>query len=212
MDPSLTGWVIAGVISGLLLLALFAPIEAEVALERPLRFSIRARWMGVPLPIPRRRAGPKPSGPKRQGQKREGGALKPKPRGGLIRKVAGGVHAARPAVAVLREPGVPQLIWRKSRRALRLVRVVRADLIVLVGSGMAAKGGLGMALLAMLEPTVFLAGGRLKVMIAPDLLGGVGAEGRLVLRTRAAALLGFGVGILISPVAWRALRVWKRAR
>ena len=175
----------------------FGPVDVRLQVERPLRFELSVLYFGLRLPVGRSRRAP----PKRGQRKRRG-------RGGLSALLR--VRQGRALLEVARASGVVRFAWETAEDALRLVRVVRADWVVFLGRKGPGRAWI-IGALALAQPRFVLGRRRVRLEIQPDVTGlGLGLEGELLLRTRPAYLIAFGVRLICSPIARRAWRIWRK--
>ena len=192
------GWAIAIGILLILVVLLFAPVEARATLERRLRVTVRVSWLGLRF-VHIDSADPKPPKPKTQAR----------PRGKLDWTRFANLRSGRAALKVLKDSRVRSLAWRTAQRSVRAVELVKAHFVVTAGLGDPVLMGLAASLMSSVRPGVHAWDGRVRLEFEPDFGRRWHVEGEVLLYTRPFWWLYIGATILLSKTFWRAWRLWK---
>ena len=120
------GWTIAIGILLLLVILLFAPVEARATLERGLRFTVSVSWLGLRF-VHIDSARPKPPKPKTE-------ARPPKRKKVSWTKFAN-LRSGKAALKIAKDSRVRSFAWRTVKRALRTTELVKAHFVVTAGLG-----------------------------------------------------------------------------
>ncbi|HWE45040.1 MAG TPA: hypothetical protein VG407_03345 [Caulobacteraceae bacterium] len=195
------GWTIAIGILLILVILLFAPIEARATLERRMRYTLSVSWLGLRF-VHIDSARPKPPKPKTQAS--------PKAPGKKVKWTRfANLRSGRAALKVAKDIRIRSFAWRTARRCTRAVELVKAHFVVTAGLGDPILMGLAAGMMSYVRPGLHAWDGRVRLEFEPDFGRRWHVEGEVLLYTRPAWWLYIGCTVLLSRTFWRALKMWK---
>ena len=193
------GWAIAIGILLVLVIVLFAPVEARATIGRGFRYTVSVSWLGLRF-FHIDSARPKPPKPKTQ-------AAKPGKKISWTRLA--NLRSGRAALKIAKDRRVRNFVWLTAKRAMRTVELVKAHFVVTAGLGDPVLMGLAAGMMSYVRPGVHAWDGRVRVEFEPDFGRRWHLEGEVLLYTRPFWWLYLAATILCSRIFWRTWKTWK---
>ncbi|HEY3814998.1 MAG TPA: hypothetical protein VGL66_17405 [Caulobacteraceae bacterium] len=192
-------WAIVLGIALILVIVLFAPVEARATLERGFRYTVRVSWLGLRF-VYIDSARPRAPKPKTQASK---------PHKKIAWTKFANLRSGRAALNIAKDRQVRSFVWRTAKRSMRAVELVKAHFVVTAGLGDPILMGLAAGMMSYVRPGLHAWDGRVKIEFEPDFGRRWHVEGELLLYTRPFWWLYIGATLLCSRTVWRVWKMWK---